>query len=157
MNLWRLPCFLLKRKGTYVYLYLWLIHVDVWQKPTQYSKPIILQLKINKTKVGYQIPHVAEKLRLWVKLLGLCATTTEAHTIWSPCDTAAEPACHSQTLQVQKQMIPAWHNEDCTCCNQDLKQLNNEFLKRHKERYYIMTKDQYKRRILHLSTYMQLI
>ena len=33
-----------KRKGTYVYL--WLIHVDVWQKPTQYCKAIILQLKI---------------------------------------------------------------------------------------------------------------
>ena len=31
-----------KRKGTYVYL--WLIHVDVWQKPTQFCKSIILQL-----------------------------------------------------------------------------------------------------------------
>ena len=31
-----------KREGTYVYL--WLIHVDVWQKPTQYCKAIILQL-----------------------------------------------------------------------------------------------------------------
>jgi len=34
-----------KREGTYAYL--WLIHVDVWQKPTQHSKAIILQLKIN--------------------------------------------------------------------------------------------------------------
>ena len=34
-----------KREGTRVYL--WLIHVDVWQKPTQHSKAIILQLKIN--------------------------------------------------------------------------------------------------------------
>ena len=25
--------------------YLWLIHVDVWQKPTQYCKAIILQFK----------------------------------------------------------------------------------------------------------------
>ena len=33
-----------RRKGTYVYL--WLIHADVWQKPTQYCKAII-QLKIN--------------------------------------------------------------------------------------------------------------
>ena len=32
-----------KREGTYVYL--WLIHVDVWQKPTQFCKAIILQLK----------------------------------------------------------------------------------------------------------------
>ena len=34
-----------KREGTYVYL--WLTRVDVWQKPTQYCKAIILQLKIN--------------------------------------------------------------------------------------------------------------
>ena len=33
----------LKREGTYVYL--WLIHTVVWQKPTQYCKAIILQLK----------------------------------------------------------------------------------------------------------------
>ena len=30
------------------HVYLWLIHVDVWQKPTQYCKVIIFQLKINK-------------------------------------------------------------------------------------------------------------
>ena len=35
-----------KREGTYVYL--WLIHADVWQKPTQDYKAIILQLKVNK-------------------------------------------------------------------------------------------------------------
>jgi len=34
-----------RREGTYVYL--WLIHVDVCQKPTQYCKAIFLQLKIN--------------------------------------------------------------------------------------------------------------
>ena len=32
-------------EGTHVYL--WLIHDDVWQKPKQYCKAIILQLKIN--------------------------------------------------------------------------------------------------------------
>ena len=37
-----------KKKGTYVYLLP--ILVDVWQKPTQYCKAIILQLKINKLK-----------------------------------------------------------------------------------------------------------
>ena len=42
-----------RREGTFVYL--WLIHVVVWQKPTQYCKAIILQLKKremaeNKTK-----------------------------------------------------------------------------------------------------------
>ena len=34
-----------KRKGTHIYL--WLMHADVWQKPTQYYEAIILQLKIN--------------------------------------------------------------------------------------------------------------
>ena len=37
-----------KRKGTYVYL--WLTHVNVWQKPTQYCEALILQLKISKLK-----------------------------------------------------------------------------------------------------------
>ena len=32
-----------ERVGTYAYL--WLIHADVWQKPTQVCKTIILQLK----------------------------------------------------------------------------------------------------------------
>ena len=36
----------LRREGTYVYL--WLIHDDVREKPTQYCKVIILQLKVNK-------------------------------------------------------------------------------------------------------------
>ena len=29
-------------------MHLWLTHVDVWQKPTQYCKAIIFQLKIIK-------------------------------------------------------------------------------------------------------------
>ena len=29
----------------YIYIHLWLIYVDVWQKPTQHCKAIILQLK----------------------------------------------------------------------------------------------------------------
>ena len=35
-----------KKEGTYEYL--WLIHGDAWQKPTQYFKAIMRQLKINK-------------------------------------------------------------------------------------------------------------
>ena len=34
-----------KREG--IYIYLWLIHVDIWQKPRQYYKAIIFQLKKN--------------------------------------------------------------------------------------------------------------
>ena len=37
-----------KMEGAYVYL--WLIHVDVWQKTTKFCKAIILQLKMNKVK-----------------------------------------------------------------------------------------------------------
>ena len=44
-----------KREGTYVHP--WLIHVDVWQKPTQYCKAMILQLKINKFNYLKKIPE----------------------------------------------------------------------------------------------------
>ena len=37
-----------KREGSYICL--WLTHVVVWQKPTQYCKAINLQLKINNNK-----------------------------------------------------------------------------------------------------------
>ena len=33
------------RMGEHMYIYLWPIHVDVWQKPSQYCKVIILQVK----------------------------------------------------------------------------------------------------------------
>ena len=33
-----------------IYVYLWLIHVDVWQKPIQHCNTIILRLKIKKKK-----------------------------------------------------------------------------------------------------------
>ena len=47
-----------KREGMYIYP--WPIHVDVWQKPTQYCKAIILQLKINlKNNLHHRaFPHV---------------------------------------------------------------------------------------------------
>ena len=44
-----------KREGTYVYVRL--IHVDVWQKLSQYCKVIILQLKLNKY-TEYQVWYV---------------------------------------------------------------------------------------------------
>jgi len=42
-----------KREGTYVYL----IHDDVWQKPTQYCIAIILQLEINKLFKDFPNSH----------------------------------------------------------------------------------------------------
>jgi len=38
-----------KKKGIYVYL--WLIHVEVWQKTAKFCKAIILQLKKKNTRV----------------------------------------------------------------------------------------------------------
>ena len=35
-------------RGGETYICLWLIHIDIWQKLTQYCKAIILQLKVNK-------------------------------------------------------------------------------------------------------------
>ena len=47
------------------YVYLWLTHVDVWQKPTQYCKAIIIQLKkidLNKIKEIMNRNHICEEL-----------------------------------------------------------------------------------------------
>ena len=48
--------------------YLWLIHVVVWQRPTQHCTAIILQLKINsflkKIFIFLQIPVPSSKLTL---------------------------------------------------------------------------------------------
>ena len=52
-----------KREWTYVYLRL--IHVDVWQKPTQYYKLIILQLKIVFKKLKEKIVvHIYNRILL---------------------------------------------------------------------------------------------
>ena len=51
--------------GEGIYVYLWLIHVDVWQKTTKFCKAIILQLKsklkrkksCNSARMGGGSPH----------------------------------------------------------------------------------------------------
>ena len=45
-------------------IYLWLIHVDTWQKPTQYDKVSILQLKINKC---FKKDKMEQVINYWVK------------------------------------------------------------------------------------------
>ena len=50
-----------KRKRTNVFL--WLIHVDVQQKPIQYCKAIILQL-IDKKKFSGQVSGI-QRIRGW--------------------------------------------------------------------------------------------
>ena len=64
----------LKRKETYECL--GLIHADVWQKPTQYCKAILLQLKRNKFKkkkesmVWRQMPGFIPSSISYCKFLG---------------------------------------------------------------------------------------
>ena len=49
-----------KMEGTYVYL--WLIHVDIWQRPTQHCKAIIFQFK--NYKKTYLKSHILNKIFL---------------------------------------------------------------------------------------------
>jgi len=37
-----------------IYVYLWLIHAVVWQKPTQHCKAIIFQLKVNLKNIFFK-------------------------------------------------------------------------------------------------------
>ena len=72
-----------KREGTHVYL--WPIHVEVWQEPSQYCKEIILSLKKKKTAPGTYTRivrisrHHTHSKGCWefpvVQWLGLCAST----------------------------------------------------------------------------------
>ena len=63
-----------KGEGTYVYL--WLDHVDVWLRPTQYCKAIILQLKIDWRK-----EILKSRTRSWtsvsMNLLSPCIDVTQ--------------------------------------------------------------------------------
>ena len=55
-----------RREGTYVYL--WLIHIAIGQKPTQYCEAIILQLKINLKK---EIRKTTSNFRVKLKCIHL--------------------------------------------------------------------------------------
>ena len=49
-----------------IYAYLWLIHVDVWQKPIQHCNAIILQIKMN---IFFKVPlKLTEKIYLGINL-----------------------------------------------------------------------------------------
>ena len=68
-----------KREETYVYLRL--IHADVWQKPTQYCKAIILQLKINKflQKEVETIKLVVQRSMFHIKMLPMGKKKKKSH------------------------------------------------------------------------------
>ena len=54
-----------KKEGIYVYL--WLIHVEVWQKTTKFCKAIILQLKkifLKETRYELEMWSVKEEIEL---------------------------------------------------------------------------------------------
>ena len=51
-----------------IYVYLWLIHVDVWHKPTQFCKAIILQLKNNLKNKERNLKNFKFKKLYQVKL-----------------------------------------------------------------------------------------
>ena len=50
------------------YLYLWPIHIDVWQKKRQYCKVIFLQLKLIKKIKEINLDYSLEGLILKLKL-----------------------------------------------------------------------------------------
>ena len=71
-----------KREGTYVYL--WLIHADVWQKPTQYCKAIILQLQIIFLKKHglkcWELKKMREASNPWVWCQRTCWWDWQGHS-----------------------------------------------------------------------------
>ena len=66
----------LKRKEINVYL--GLIHVDIWQKLTQYCKAIILQLKINlKKKLKKIVKKIVSPIKIAISIPRSSGTGTE--------------------------------------------------------------------------------
>ena len=56
------------REGTRAYL--WPVHADVWQKPSQYCKVIVLQLKSIlkiRLKIVKNVFFILNKLKGWMK------------------------------------------------------------------------------------------
>ena len=70
-------------EGGDICIYLWLIHVDVWQKPTQYCKAIILQLKIKKKELSTS-EYLLEENKGYCKTARTAADAVKGVRIWSP-------------------------------------------------------------------------
>ena len=90
----------LKREGTYVCL--WLIQVDVWQKPTQYCKAIIFQLKISKFKSIYA-QDLGEEESTGLEV-AICQTLCQALNIFSllsheHCQIVTKPHCSEKKTE----------------------------------------------------------
>ena len=57
--------------GCGTHIHLWLIHVDVWQKPPQYCKVISLQLKKKTSKETCTVSQIFAQLTFSVKLVSI--------------------------------------------------------------------------------------
>ena len=87
--------------GTYVNL--WLIPVDVWQKPTQYCKAITLQLKINNKSFN-STPHAIPALCFTAEFLkGVLGALGVKHCLFLypllPLPLVATSRGHARSLQ----------------------------------------------------------
>ena len=92
-----------------IYVYLWLIHVDVWQKLTQYCKEINLQLKL-KTE------QRSSSQSRYVPLGPLCVLfDTVASLILSPLAANAKRQMQS-AIELMRQKQAACEMLDCGYC-----------------------------------------
>ena len=92
-----------------MYTYLWLIHLDVWQKPTQYYKAVILQLKINfKEKQGFfQFPNYIWDFFLFqlVSAFESNITRNQFSSVAQSCPTLCDPMdCSTPGFPVHHQL-----------------------------------------------------
>ena len=109
-----------KKEGTYVYL--WLIHADVWQKSSQYCKVIIFQLKIKlnlKKRIIFQDFPGGQWLRICLLMQG----TQVLFLVWedSTCLGAIKPRApqllspqsraHKPQLLSPHALEPVLHNK----------------------------------------------
>ena len=95
-----------KREGTYVNL--WMIHVDVWQKPTQYYNAIILQLKINNFKKWNGTSLVVQWLRIHLPM----QVTQVPFLVWE------DSMCCRATKPMYPRAMRSHRNEKPKHCNQ---------------------------------------
>ena len=88
-------------------VYLRLIHAAVWQKPTQYRKEIILQLKINKLKkINAPLQDGAGNRSIALRTHRLHSPYTHTHTHTQNWSSAADTHIHTHCYR------PAAANKD---------------------------------------------
>ena len=61
-----------KFKAEWTYVYLQLIHGDVWQKPTQHCKEVTLQLKIIYGEKLYTHTDTESMILTYIQMTSIC-------------------------------------------------------------------------------------